>query len=139
MTKEQLAEKLNGRECGSEIRKEEELEARAAGLVVIFGYSDDNAELRGAISDEFSCYDGSTMKLHRGGLLPGHPDRCDCQFCGYVAMAAKCASVELVWSDVNGYSWTYKTDLPHATFDIVEGEEKYCRGIVFEISALPTL
>ena len=47
-----FAEKLGTRQIGKEITKEEEAEAKAAGLVVVFGYSDDGTEFRGAIRDE---------------------------------------------------------------------------------------
>lgn len=49
---------LNGREYGDEITREEEAMAKAHGLVVVFGYSDDNMEFCGAITDEVGCYDG---------------------------------------------------------------------------------
>lgn len=48
MTKEQMAALLNGREYGDEITRAEHQIARASGLVVVFGYSDDNMEVRGA-------------------------------------------------------------------------------------------
>ena len=51
ITKEQLAETLNGNEIGNEITKEQEQQAKENGLVVVFGYSDDNMELRGALYD----------------------------------------------------------------------------------------
>lgn len=35
---------------------------------------------------------------------------------------------------VFGYSWIYQTDIPHATFEIVEGDDPYCRGIVFALA-----
>jgi hypothetical protein len=52
-------------------------------------------------------------------------------------MAAKglCKTIEAIWGK-DGYSWTYKTDIPHATFDIFEDGEKFCRGIVFDIKSL---
>ena len=34
------------------------------------------------------------------------------------------------------YTWVYHTEIPHACFDIVEGNEKYCRGIVFSLNDL---
>jgi len=139
MTKEQLAEKLNGREYGGEISESEEREAKAAGLLVIFGYSDDNAELRGVIHDEVACYKGTTFKLHARGILAYHEERCGCAFCGYDAAAKKCANVQALWCKEPDYSWTYKTEEPHAPFEIVEDGEKYCRGIVMDATALPTL
>lgn len=139
MTKEQLAEKLNGREYGNEISEAEEREAKASGLIVIFGYSDDNAELRGAIRDEVGCYNGATIKLHSRGILADHEERCDCAFCGYESAAKKCASVQALWCEEPGYSWTYKTEAPHATFEIVEDGEKFCRGIVIDTVSLPSI
>lgn len=49
MTKESLAAILNGRTYGDEITKEEEAQAKAAELVVIYGASDDLVEFGGAI------------------------------------------------------------------------------------------
>lgn len=60
MTAAELAALLNGREYRKEMSRDEEQVAKAAGLVVVFGASDDLMELRGAISDEVGCYDGGT-------------------------------------------------------------------------------
>jgi hypothetical protein len=43
--------------------------------------------------------------------------------------------IEAVWAE-DGYSWTYRTDIPHATFEITEDGEPYCRGIVFALADL---
>lgn len=139
-TKEQLAALLNGREYGNEITSAEESIAKRDGLLVIFGYSDDNAELRGAFHDEFGCYDGGTLYLSRDGLLPPHEDGCECSYCGYEKAAAKSAEVDALWGDgIDGYSWRYETKVPHATFEIMEDGEKYCRGIVIDVQDLPKL
>lgn len=61
-------------------------------------------------------------------------EACDCQW--HKAARDKCRKVEAVWHDDGNPCWTYETDIPHATFDIVEGDEVFCRGIVFELSAL---
>ena len=129
MTKEQLAEKLNGREYGDEITAAEESQAKADGLVVIFGASDDLCEFRGAIHDEMGCYKGGGLKIHAAGI------ECDCDFCAYKSIAA----IEAVWCETPDISWTYKTALPHATFEIMEDGEKYCRGIVVSVADLPKL
>lgn len=139
MTKETLAAQLTGREYGSEISKEEEAAAKAAGLVVIFGASDDLMEFCGVIHDEAYPGEEGVVKLHRGGLLEDHNEDCECKWCGYEATAKKCAEVQALWCKEKGYSWTYKTEIPHATFEIVEGSEKYCRGLVIEASALPSI
>lgn len=136
MTKEQLAGLLTGREYPFELTRDEDLEAKRSGLVVCYGASDDLCEFEGAIRDEVGCNDGGTIYLTRKGPLQPHEERCQCEFCGYKAAKEKAAQIEAMW-DQDGYSWTYETTIPHATFEIVEDGEKYCRGIVFELVALP--
>ena len=136
LTKESLAAMLNGREMGEEMTEAEEREAQAAGLVVAFGASDDLIEFRGAISDEGDCYGGGDVFVTEDGVLEGHND-CECDYCGYDAIKSKAEMIEAIWGERGcDYSWTYKTDLPHATFDVLERGEKYCRGIIFSISDL---
>lgn len=129
MNKEELAALLNGREYGEEITKEEIQKAAQSGLVAVYGYSDDNMEFDGAIEDEIGCYGGGTAYLKDGKILA---NECNDSECPYFAEQLKTAfTITAIW-DSDGYSWTYQTSIPHATFDILEGGEKYCRGIVFK-------
>lgn len=133
MTKEEFAEMLNDREYTNEMNKEEEKLAKENGLIVVFGASDDLVELRGAIDDEFSCYEGTTLYFLNGDLLV---NKCDDEYCPYYEKLRKTArKIDVIWAEY-GYSWIYKTDIPHATFDIVRDNEPYCRGIVFNISSI---
>lgn len=112
MTLKEFAQMLNGREYGHEIHKEEEALAKELGFVVVFGYSDDNAELRGAIDDEIDCFDGGKLE---------HKDLPD-------VIYAK-------WCDrETNYAWSYKTSIPHETFCIYEDGEYWCLGIVCDIN-----
>lgn len=112
MTLKEFASLLDGREYGCEMTPHEEEVAKELGFVVVFGYSDDNAELRGAIDDEIGCYDGDVLE-HED--LPGRifahwcPSKMDC-------------------------SWAYETDIPHESFRIYEDGELYCVGIVCDIN-----
>jgi hypothetical protein len=136
MTKEELASTLDGREYGEEITKAEEAQAKQAGLVVVFGYSDDNAELRGAIYDEVGAYDGTTLYFDKVGLLQ---NKCDDDACPYFEESKKTAKTIEVKPDYSGtgeFLWAYETAIPHATFEIMEDGEKYCRGIVFALADL---
>lgn len=139
MTKEELAGWINGRTRRNEITKAEENIAKKDGLVVVFGYSDDGIEFRGAIYDERDCYDGGTIHVHRDGLLGRHDEECSCPFCGYEAQKKRCATIDALWDKEIGYSWTYETIIPHASFDIMSDDDKFCRGIVFNLSDLPKL
>ena len=112
MTLKEFAKMLDGREYLHEITKKEEALAKELGFVVVFGYSDDNAELRGAVDDEIGCYDGGVLEHDD---LPGViyadwcPDDIDC-------------------------SWAYGTSIPHENFNIYEDGELYCVGIVCDIN-----
>jgi len=135
MTKEELAQKLNGREYRSEITREEAKEAKSNNLVVVFGASDDLIEFRGAIDDETDAYEGVTVSIDKNGLLENQCDNEDCPY--FADRIAKAAKIEAVWCPPDeDLSWAYKTEIPHATFDVMEDGELYCRGIVFSLDDL---
>lgn len=137
LSKELLAQVLNGREYGKEILKEEELQAKAAGLVVIFGASDDLMELRGAIHDEFSCYGGGIALTDKKGVLPYREDiETDEDLKDYWARVPHARAIDALWSKEDGISWTYRTNIPHAIFEVMEGDDIYCRGIVINVADL---
>jgi len=134
-----LAAKLDGREYLEEITSKLRKQAIAENLVIVFGGSDDLMEFDGAISEEVSAWKGTTVYLSPAGIYRG-PDCCGVPAkCGFVAeIQSRLKSVEAKWCGGEGYTWTFKTDIPHATFDIYEDGEQYCRGIVFHLSDAKT-
>ena len=141
MTKEELAKTLDGREIGKEITDDEESQAKTTGLVVVFGASDDLMEFRGAIDDEASVYGGRRVLVDTQGLLPDrtqiHED--DDEILESFFIRKKIAAqIHANWCENPGCCWTYRTTIPHTTFEIVEKEEhkttSYCYGIVFNLS-----
>lgn len=138
MTAKELAAKLDGREYLNEITREEKQEAKENGLVVVYGFSDDNVEFDGAIDDEIGCYRGATIYLNRDGIMQC-PD-CDAEWrrCPYYEVAKKHAkAIKAVWcSSRTDFTWIYETDIPHETFRILENGENYCLGIVFSVEDL---
>ena len=138
MTAKELAEMLSGRKYGMEITSEEARAAKDAGLVVVYGYSDDNVEFRGAINHETNSYDGGTVYLTANGVLEGPACSCaeDCE-CPYFAKEReKVQTIKAVWHDEGGPCWTFETDIPHETFTIMEDGEPFCEGIVFSMADL---
>jgi hypothetical protein len=143
MTKEELAAKLNGREIGREITCEEVTEANEAGLAVFYGVSDDLVEITGALDEEVGAYNGTTILLGDDGELVKEIDEDD----GDDEVLAKygvlddvrerargAKKVKALWcKEKNGPSWTFETKVPHATFDIMEDDEVFCRGIVIDM------
>lgn len=96
-----------------ELTKEEEQVAKENGFVVVYGYSDDCAEFRGAFDDEVGCFDGGIV-LEQDGYY-----------------------INAVWGK-DGVSWTYDTNIPHESFDVWDEEDNtlYCKAIVFDIKQL---
>ena len=137
MTPEQLAAQLDGREYRSVPTEEEHLLAVANGLVIVFGASDDFMELCGGIEDEFYCYEGGTAHITADGLYEELNDEDQygkVEIMEWLRNQQKPRSAITALWDEGEYAWQYKTDIPHAAFDIVKDDEKYCRGIVFRLS-----
>lgn len=132
-----FAEKLIDRQYGEELTPPEEEEARAAGLVVVFGASDDLAEFRGAIRDEAGI--GAIRITTNGKFL--EDERMD-------ALKELVDEGVLSESDLpkfgviiarhteSGHS--YDTSIPHAKFTVTEDGEHFGEGIVFHLSDLTT-
>jgi hypothetical protein len=129
-----LAALLGGREYLSEITKKEEKEAKASGLVVVFGASDDLVEFRGAIDNELGAYEGITAYLTSEGLLTNECEDDECPY--FEKLQEKASTIKAIFGN-GGYTWTFDTAIPHAVFDILEDGGKYCRGIVFELARVP--
>lgn len=124
ITAKELAEKINGREYMNEMTKEEEAMAKEAGLVVVFGYSDDNIEFRGAIDDEIGAYDGGEYYISPDGKV-------------FDEETPGTKRLDAVWCDPESeHNWSYKTDIPHEKFTIMDEGEKFCEGIIFSMEDL---
>jgi hypothetical protein len=139
MLKEYLAALLDGIQYPAHrsIAKDQIEAAKAAGLVIVFGASDDLMELEGAIRDEFGCYDGGTALIDAEGLLPERENiEDDDELQEYFKRKPQARKIEALWCKEDGYSWTYSTDIPHSTFEVLDGEDHYCRGIVFALADL---
>ena len=139
MDAKELAAKLNGREYCREITDEEAKQAKEAGLVVVFGASDDLIEFRGAIRDEGGA--PGDVLIDTKGVLPSWDSASESEESAqeYFERKAKSRTVEARFAEESNYTWIYKTDIPHETFEIVEDGEPYCRGIVFNIGDISPL
>ena len=135
MNAKELAAKLAGATYRNVISQDLAAEAKAAGLVVVYGQSDDLMEFAGAIDDELGCYDGGTALVDANGLLKERDQiEDDDELKDYFAREPHAKPIEALWAKEGDYSWTFKTDIPHETFEITEDGEPYCRGIVFALS-----
>jgi hypothetical protein len=145
MKKVELAKQLHGRDYRDEIDEKEAQIAKENGLIVIFGASDDLVEFRGAIYDEIDAYDGTHFIIATPGTeIPVDEDEETYRKAKKLEVwpieeesQTKKNRFEAIWNpDELNCSWLIKTDLPHSTFDIMEGSDLYCRGLVIDVSSL---
>lgn len=133
LTAKTLATILNDRQYGSEITDAEQLAAADAGLVVVFGYSDDCVELRGAIDAEVSAYNGTTVRLDGADVLENDCENKDCPH--FERAMAQAPFFRARWcAKDTAAAWTFVVPWPHATFTVFEGVEPFCVGVVFALS-----
>lgn len=132
MNAKEFAVMLNGREYGSEITKEESKLAKASGLLVCFGYSDDNLEFRGVYDEEVGAWEGTTVKFRLDKMRVVESD--DCKDC---LARTKQITIVAEWSSADhDCSWYITSDAPYEGFDIMEDEEVFCRGAVIDVRAV---
>lgn len=135
MTRDEAAAKMDGNEYRKEGSKELFSEMKAAGLVAVFGGSDDQMQFAGAFFDELDVYGGGVAHLTNKGLLT---NPCECGDCPYFAdIQEKAAAIEAIWDD-GGFSWRMDTSIPHAKFVIMEDGDTYCEGLVFALADVPS-
>lgn len=127
-----IAERLNGLGYPEQPNVHIVKEAKEHGVVIIYGASDDLMEIRGAVDEEIGCFDGGTVLFTSKGLVKNKCDNDDCPY--FLKEKEGGITVEALWCEEADYSWTYKTDIPHETFEVEEDGEPYCRGIVFKLS-----
>lgn len=137
MTPIELAQRLNGLQYPLRIPKDLIAQAKESGLVIVFGASDDLMEFTGAFRDEFGCYDGGTAYVHATGLLPSFEDVDTGDkdaLRDYFKQETSAVAIHALWGAEPEYSWTYRTDIPHETFEVVDDGKPHCRGIVFSLA-----
>jgi len=133
LTVTKLAEMLDGRSYGAEITPEEQRLANEAGLVVVFGYSDDNVELRGAIDAEVPAYNGTIVRLDGADVLENDCENEDCPH--FERAMAQAPFFRARWCAPDAVAaWTFAVSWPHETFTVFEDGEPFCVGVVFALS-----
>lgn len=129
-TPEGFAAEFNGRTRGNEIHPAEALALKAADMVAVFGYSDDCTEVRGAIYDEVGL--GELRITLKGKLLSDEQNEALKSL--VTDGLATDARVGIIKAEFGEQGHFYETAIPHATFDIMEDGELFCRGIVFRLA-----
>lgn len=138
MNVETLAKKLNGINRRDGIDNELTSEAKAGGLVIVRGESDDLMEFRGAIYDEVGAYDGGSAFVTNEGLVTSECDEGeDCPY--YQKELKKAQEIKAIWdTETEGgekTTWLIKTDIPHQQFRMIDEDDNlFCVGLVFSLA-----
>jgi hypothetical protein len=134
-TPESFAKQFDGREYGSEVTPVESIALKAAGMVAMFGYSDDCVEFRGVIHDETSsgkiCITTTGRVLNEDQLQALQSLLDDGTLTKDLVPA-----VHTFKARHENDGWHITTLVPHAVFNVMESGEVFGRGIVFRISDL---
>ena len=144
-----LANQINGRSYGEEITPEECTIARDNNLLVVFGYSDDNTELRGFVHDEVGSYGSGSFSIDGDGLLDAWEDgeTKDYGEAKEFFDRENNASIEInaTWHDSGNVRWEFgvtsdgDTNPEFWIFEIKRDEsedEIFSKGIVVDCSCL---
>ena len=136
MTPEEAAGMLDGVEYVHPLEaklKAMEPELKASGLVVAYGASDDLLEFEGAFQDEIGAWNGTKVQIGPDGPLRSEcSEGADCPY--FKEMTKAAPIIEAIWGppDVEA-SWLVTTNIPHATFRIMEDGDVFGIGIVFNV------
>ena len=128
----QLAAKLNGCDYREGPSKELIKYAKDNKLVIVFGYSDDGIEFRGALHDEFGA--PGLVHLDHRDFIKSDCDNEDCPY--FKRLLGDSITIESFWDKKPNRIWSYKTMIPHAVFTMKEDGEDIAEGIVFSMGSL---
>ena len=148
MTKEQLAELLNGGDRYVGITKGQEYIAQNNNLLVLFGYYDDSIKMRGAIHDNVDAiFGGDYLLVLESEMYPDY----DLENTYHKTLKNKLIQIPYTedndnnprlvraqWrpDDIPGVKWQITSNMPHASFTINEGDQPYCEGIVLDLDEI---
>lgn len=121
MTIKEVAENLNGRQYEGFFIEDEIIdECIVNDIVIVTGYSDDLVEFEGALACEKDAYDGNVFYISSAGGV-------------FYEKHKHCKRLDAIWFNGGNPSWRFETDIPHETFEIMDGCETFCVGIVFSL------
>ncbi|MBE5801087.1 MAG: hypothetical protein E7319_02255 [Clostridiales bacterium] len=135
MTTKEVAAMLTQRAYGSEVTREETKQFAEAGIVVVYGYSDDCVEFVGAVESEIGVWNERDIPL-----LNGEPffvpcaDDCEDNHCVLLKETSK--RLKHIYSKFSGNGWEFDADFPHEKFCIFEDGDIFGEGLVYALADL---
>jgi hypothetical protein len=136
VTIKDVALMLDGREYGSEVSPREETEFKNAGIVVVYGYSDDCVEFEGAVNTEIGIWNTGNIPLLNGVPfdVPCATEEFETHCCPLLKEVAKRLKYIKSKFGVNG--WEFDADFPCEKFTVVEEGDAYGVGLIYALADL---
>ena len=143
MNLKEWAEKLNGCEYGDELSDEDKELLEKDGIVAVFGYSDDNIELEGAMYDELPAYADTIYYWTGNGFVSNDRineflDYIDDEYREFYPLLKPLFENNTERSYIRSIpgkdcQFVYETNIPNVEwFDVMEDDDLYCKGFVFK-------
>lgn len=105
------------------------ISAKAAGLLIVYGQSDDLLEFRGIWEDEYGAYGGCDCHIDQNGILLNECD-CDCPYFKRINHD-NFTAINAAWNDEDEeLAWVVSSDAPHSSFTYHCDGEPFGVGIV---------
>lgn len=136
MTIKDVALMLDGREYGSEVSPAEEIQFKNAGIVVVYGYSDDLVEFEGAVNTEIGIWNTGNIPLLNGVPfdVPCATEEFETHCCPLLKEVAKMLKYIKARFGING--WELDADFPCEKFTVVEEGDACGVGLVYALADL---
>lgn len=147
MNKEELVKEIQDSQYPFKLSEKQESICKESNLVAVYKVSDIMI-FRGAICDKKAFYKDAEVIINprkRIIIKPWHEvydimgDEESARDYLKVLDGSRKIKVLLDKSNDPVYTWIFETEIPHVTFNIYDGDEKYCRGIVFSIDDLESI
>lgn len=126
MTLEACATQLNSMAYRDEIPDALQKAMEDAGMVVVMGYSDDLMVMHGIVTEEFPA----TPHV----ILSDRSIREEAE--GEYDLRQVVGRITPVFGERPEADWVFETDISSEEFDVLEGDQVFCRGLVFDLGAL---
>lgn len=105
-------------------------------LILVYGQSDDMISVSGAINDDEYISGNMSILLSKKGILKDNESLdTDNELLAWKEQKDNSKEIKILW-DSNGYLWEYETEIPHDEFDILDGEDKYCKAMIISMDKL---
>lgn len=127
LTKEYVALIINGRQYRDEIPNELREHKDFKKFVICHFSSDDNFVVDGHNIDEAGMYDGGTAYFSKNGLISEFDDEDESIITQHYLT---------VHTDSRADGFIMSSEIPNASFNINEDDDRYCKGLVFDFSEL---